>query len=103
MATEQTYTSEGFKKLQEELISEEELQMVKNCMLSDLAKTLDSPFTMASCVSSNIQFSTGEDYFNKQVSEINEITPQILKNVANKYLNIDNFHIAIAGNEKELK
>ena len=91
------------KKLQEELISEEELQMVKNCMLSDLAKTLDSPFTMASCVSSNIQFSTGEDYFNKQVSEINEITPQILKNVANKYLNIDNFHIAIAGNEKELK
>ena len=90
------------RKLQQETMSMEELDMVKNCMLSDLAKTLDSPFSMASCVSSNIFYSTGEDYFNKQVEEILSVTPEMLKDMANKYINADNFYVAIAGDEKQL-
>lgn len=90
------------RKLQEELMSEEELGMVKNCMLSDLAKTLDSPFSMASCVSSNIFYNTGEDYFNQQVKEILSFTPEMLKQMANKYINVDEFYVAIAGDEKQL-
>lgn len=91
------------RKLQEEPMCAEELEMVKNCMLSDLAKTLDSPFTMAGCVSSNILYGTGEDYFNRQVEEIVNVTPESICEVANKYLNVDKFYVAVAGDEKQLK
>lgn len=90
------------KRLQASPMDEEELKIVKNYMLSDLAKVLDSPFSMASCVSSNILYSTGENYFNQQFSEISNITPKTLCNIANKYLNVNNFYIAIAGDEKQL-
>ena len=91
------------KKLQNELMPIEELDMVKNCMLSDLAKTLDSPLSMASVVSSNILYSTGVDYFNRQAEEINRVSPEELLAVANKYIDADKFYIAIAGDEKQLK
>lgn len=91
------------KKLQDTLMDDEELEIVKNTMLSDLVKTLDSPFSMASCVSSNILYSTGEDYFNRQVADILNITATDLRNVANKYLDVNKFYIAIAGDEKQLK
>lgn len=91
------------RKLQEELMCSAELDMVKNCMLSDLAKTLDSPFSMAGCISSNLLYGTGENYFNRQVNEIIAVTPEIIRDVANKYININNFHIAIAGDKKQLK
>ncbi len=91
------------KKLQDTLMDDEELEIVKNTMLSDLVKTLDSPFSMASCISSNILYSTGEDYFNRQVVDILNITATDLRNVANKYLDVNKFYIAIAGDEKQLK
>ena len=91
------------RKFHDKPIDEEELDIVKNYMLSDLAKTLDSPFSMASCVSSNILFSTGEDYFNRQVAEITKITAKELQEVANKYLDVNKFYTAIAGDEKQLK
>lgn len=91
------------KKLQEELMCDEELDMVKNCMLSDLAKTLDSPFSMAGCVSSNILYGTGEGYFNRQIEAITKITPKMLREIANKYLDVTKFYVAIAGDEKQLK
>lgn len=90
------------RQLQQELMCEEELKMVKNCMLSDLAKTLDSPFSIAGCVSSNILYGTGEDYFNRQVQEIINVTPSDILYVANKYWNVEDFRISIAGNVKEL-
>ena len=58
---------------------------------------------MASCVSSNIIFSTGEDYFNRQIAEITKITTKELQEVANKYLDVSKFYTAIAGDEKQLK
>ena len=91
------------RKLQGELISNEELEIVKNYMLSDLAKVLDSPFSMASVVSSNILYATGEDYHNRQADELKSITPEELKRVANRYLDADNFYVAIAGDAKQLK
>ena len=72
-------------------------------MLSDLAKTLDSPLSMASVVSSNILYSTGVDYFNRQAEEIKRVSPEELLAVANKYIDADKFYIAIAGDEKQLK
>lgn len=89
-------------RLQEELMSEEELMTVKNCMLSDLAKTLDSPFAMASCVGSNLLYATGEDYFNRQVRDIDNITPEMLQEVAKRYLDAEKFYIAVAGDKKLL-
>lgn len=95
-------TRKEILRLQNELMCDEELEIVRNCMLSDLAKTLDSPFSMASCVSSNILYGTGEDYYNRQVRDIKNITAKKLLEVANEQLNVDEFYVSVAGDKKQL-
>ena len=90
-------------RLQDELMDEGELSIVKNSMLSDLAKVLDSPLSMASSVVANMLYATGEDYFNRQVRDINKMTPEKLREVANRYLDVEKFYIAVAGDAKQLK
>ena len=50
-----------------------------------------------------IEADNERNYFNNQVNELLSITPEELKRVANEYLNVDKFYIAIAGDEKQLK
>lgn len=95
-------THKEILRLQSELMCEEELEIVRNNMLSDLAKTLDSPFSMALCVSTNLIYNTGEDYFNRQVRDIKNITAQKLLEVANKHLDVNKFYVSVAGNERQL-
>lgn len=104
------YTAELIKevkieieKLRAQEMDNEELSTLKNCMLSDLVKILDTPLSMAGLVTSHLFYSTGTDYFNKQREIIENITAKDIKEIAFKYLNIDNFYIVVAGNEKLMK
>lgn len=90
-------------RLMEIPIDEAELATVKNYMLSDLAKTLDSPFSIASVVSSSMFYGTPEDYFNRQVEELEKITSEELEKIAKRYLNIEKNCTVVAGDNNFLK
>ena len=89
-------------RLREEKIGHEELQMVRNHMLSDLVKTLDTPFALAGYVDSTISYGVDPDYFNRQYGEIRSITPARLHEMAKKYLVEDKMRIALAGDAKNM-
>lgn len=98
---------EEFKKeiniIKNELIPQDELGRVKSYLISDLAKTLDTPFSIADYYSSMISNGIPRDYFNNQSRITEEISAATLRDMANKYLDVDNMLTVIAGDETLIK
>lgn len=90
------------KHLCEECMSENELNNVRQYMLSEQVKTLDTPFNVASYVASTFLYGVYPEYFNKQIETIINITPERLNEVAQKYLNVNQMLIAIASDASKL-
>ena len=72
-------------RLRAELVSEEELVMVKNYMLGSMLKSSDGPFSMADKYKS--VYFKGKDlsFYDRYISMINNVTSEELLVVAKKY------------------
>jgi zinc protease len=72
-------------RLRDELVSEEELVMVKNYILGSMLKSSDGPFSMADKYKS--VYLKGEDlsFYDRYISMINNVTSEKLLDVAKKY------------------
>lgn len=88
--------------LREELVSERELNIVKQYMLSDLMQTLDTPFSKARYMGDAFTCGLYPEYFNEHVDAILACTPADLKEMANKYLLADRMRIVIAGDKQKM-
>jgi predicted Zn-dependent peptidase len=86
-----------FKRLQTELVSDDEIQLVKNYMLGQLLKSADGPYAMMDLFLQVEPFSIGLDYYNNCIESINKITPDRIQELAIKYLNWDKMTIVTAG------
>ena len=84
------------QRLREEVVPQTELEIVKQNMLSDLVKTLDTPFNVAGYVASAITFGVYPEYFNEHVKAIIDITPVDLLQMAQRYLVEDKLFTVIA-------
>lgn len=90
------------QRLREQLIPEDELALVRQFMLSEQVKTLDTPFNVASYVASTLLYGVYPEYFNRQIDTILHTTPQQLREVAQHYLDLDRLRIVIAGDKERL-
>ena len=91
------------RRLREEPVGSDELQLVRQYMLGDLVKTLDTPFSVGSYVSSIITFGMYPEYFNDQVRDILAVTPADLIEMARQYLREEHMITAIAGDCNRLR
>lgn len=83
--------------LKTELIPKNELSLVRNYMLGSLLGSLENVMSHADKFK-NIYFSgLGYDYFEYYTETIKTITSQRLKELANQYLDYDNFYKVVAG------
>lgn len=78
-------------------LSDEELSRLKKYMVSQLAATLDSPFSIMDYYENMRLAGTPADYFESQLNEINEITSHRIKEISRRYLLDDNIFISICG------
>ena len=85
------------QRLRELPMPDEELALVRNHMMSDLLKTFDTAFSIADYVGSTITVGVQPDYFNRQYSILQTITPEQLQTLAQTYLVDQRLCIAIAG------
>ncbi len=107
-ATEHTWNvikevKNEMKRLREELIPEQELETVKQNMLSAMAKTHDTPYNIASYVASSILFGVYPEYHNDQLACVKSVTPALLRDLAVKYLQEDKMRVVITGDKTELE
>ena len=89
-------TKKEMSRLRNELIPDKELQIVKRHMLSEMAKTLDTPFNIGSYIGNMFCYGLYPTYFNEHVDEIINVTSEQLLVTAQKYLDISKLRIVIA-------
>lgn len=85
------------ERLQTELVSAEELSLVKNYLLGQLLKSADGAYAMMDLFLSVEAQNLGLDFYNKSIERINEIDSERLMELAKKYLNWDDYTIVSAG------
>ena len=76
-------------KLQTELIGQQELQMVKNYLAGYLLSLMDGPFQMIEIVRSNLIRQNDQDFLAHLLPKIHQASPQMLKELAIRYLKIE--------------
>jgi len=83
--------------LRDELISNDELQLVKNYIKGDLIKSFDGPFAIADKYKLLVENDLTSKYFEEFVTGVNNITNKDLIKLAQKYLSTDGLIDVIAG------
>jgi len=84
-------------RLQTELVSEDELGLVKNYMLGQLLKSADGPYAMLDMYNSVDMYDLTLAFYDEAIQKIKNITPARIQELANQYLNFEDFLIVTAG------
>ncbi len=87
--------TEVYKEMQlmkEKPVTEEELQTSRNYMIGTLLGDLDGPFQVAGRWKNIILNNLDENYFYNGINTIKTITPKELQELANKYMNQEDFY-----------
>jgi zinc protease len=80
------------KLLQEELVDDEEMQLVRNYMMGSILGDLDGPFQIIGRWKNIILNNLDEKYFYDSLKTIKTITPEELKALAEKYFKPAEFY-----------
>ncbi|MDE1193554.1 MAG: insulinase family protein, partial [Arachidicoccus sp.] len=83
------------KILREELINEEEFDLVRNYMIGSILGTLDGPIQIINRWKSYVLHNLDENFFYKSIQTIKTISAEELRDLANKYLNEEDFYTLI--------
>lgn len=77
------------ERLQNELVSDEELDLVRNYMIGQLLKSTDGPFAMMNQFMFLNTYQLDKQYFNQYIKTILNITPDRIQQLAKHYLQWD--------------
>lgn len=85
------------KKLREELIPEDELQLVKNYILGIFLRSVDGPFALAEKFKGIWEFGLSYDYFDRYMEAVKSSTSEELQQLAQKYLKEEDLTELVVG------
>lgn len=84
-------------RLHTELISVDELSKLKNYMIGELCRGYESAFSIADAWMFTFTSGLGDDYFQKSLEAIKDITVEEVRDLSVKYLRKENLKEVIAG------
>ncbi|AWL10190.1 DNA-directed RNA polymerase [Aquirufa nivalisilvae] len=94
-------TLEEIKKeiriLQNELVSEEELELVKNYLMGSFTGELTQAFDIAEKIKVIQLENLAPDFYDQFQTQIIQCQAQELREIANQYLNLDELHVVMVG------
>lgn len=91
-----------FNKLREHLVETEELEQLKRYLIGNLISSVDGPFNTAGLVKSMIADNVELNTWDTLIQRIHTINQHEIKEMAEKYLNPEDFWIVSAG-QKSIK
>ena len=80
------------KRLQDEPVGEDEMQLVRNYMMGSILGDLDGPFHIIARWKNYVLNELNGDYFYNAINTIRTVSPEELQQLAKKYLNPDEFY-----------
>jgi predicted Zn-dependent peptidase len=88
------------KRLREELIPDEELNLVKNFFSGEMLRSFDSPFALSESLRGNLPFGFDNSYYEKFLQKIKETSSQQIMELANTYFKEDDLYEVVVGEKK---
>lgn len=85
--------------LQNELISNDELNLVKQYIFGDVLRTLDGAWGQAEVCLDNVLSGLPSNYVELFFNEVRDITPQRVQQLAKQYLNTSELHEVVVGKQ----
>jgi predicted Zn-dependent peptidase len=80
------------KRLQDEPVGEDEMQLVRNYMMGSILGDLDGPFHIIARWKNYVLNDLNGDYFYNAINTIRTVSPEELQQLAKKYLNPEDFY-----------
>ncbi|MDO5571609.1 MAG: pitrilysin family protein [Bacteroidales bacterium] len=88
------------RKLKEELVTDEEMSMLKGYLMGEMARLFDGPFPIADAHISLIANGMDSGYYKNMIKEISDITSGDIIEMAKKYFIENNFSVIISGKKE---
>ena len=88
------------RRLQTELISENELETVKSYLLGEFLRDFDGPFALAGSFKAINDFGLDYSFYDQYLHVLRTITSEDLLRLAVQYLNPEDFYTVVAGTKK---
>ena len=85
------------RRLREEPVGEDELNLVKSNITGEFMRILDGPFGIADVTIENIQCGKDNGYIRAFLDEVEKTTPERLRSLAKKYLQEEGFVTVTVG------
>lgn len=90
------------RRLGDEKVSKEELQVVKNVMAGNFSRSLEEPGTVATFALSTARYKLPADYYEKYLEVLQNVTAEEVQSMAKKYIRADRAHIVVVGNKEDV-
>ncbi|PXX99122.1 insulinase family protein [Marinifilum breve] len=85
------------KRLREELVSDEELNLVKNYISGEMLRNLDSPFALSESLKGNLPFGLDNSYYQNFIQELKTVDAEKIKTLANTYFQEEDLKLVVCG------
>lgn len=93
---------EEFKKMRNELATNDEVSLIKNETAGSFARSLENPATVANFALNIARYNLPKDYYQSYLKNLAAVDAAKIKEIANKYIPVNNLTIVIVGNVKEI-
>ncbi len=90
------------KRMTEENVDPDHLQLVKNVLSGSFARSLERPQTIASFALNKELYNLPDDYYATYLEKIAAVTPDDVRKMSQKYILPDHAYILVVGNKEEV-
>lgn len=85
------------ERLQAELVPDDELQMVRTHLMSEMLRSFDGPFAQAESLIALLEYDLENSYYENFVNRIKTIDAKEIRNLAQQYLDIQRIYEIVVG------
>lgn len=90
------------KRIRNEPVDDESLELVKNFLNGSFARSLESPRTIANFALNTERYGLPADYYDTYLEKLSMVSARDVQQVANKYIKPENSYIIVGGNRSEV-
>ncbi len=90
-------------RIKNEAVPDSELQIIRNYLTGNFAISLENPQTIASFAINIDKYNLPQNYYADYLKNVSEVTPQEIKQAAEKFIKPDHSNIVVVGNADQIK
>jgi len=90
------------RRLGDEKVVNEELQVVKNVLAGNFSRSLEEPGTVATFALNTARYKLPADYYEKYLEVLQNVSAEEVQAMVKKYIHPDRAHILVVGNKDDV-